>query len=243
VGIKHQNRLIFRHFLLWLTIWKKRGLNRPGFAHPEHAWRKCLLEPAISILIIEDNEDDFILLREMIQSSGEIESKIFHEDSLKGALSVAGSIAIDVAIIDLCLPDSFGLDTYHAFHEKYPLIPTIIMTGARDHDMAFEAVRKGAQDYLFKGEPSATAVIRTIRYAIERQRLMTELKIALDHIKQLQGMLPICSVCKNIRDDHGYWNRIDTYLSKHSEVEFSHSICPECAKKLYPDFYKRIELK
>jgi hypothetical protein len=72
---------------------------------------------------------------------------------------------------------------------------------------------------------------------------MTELKNALDHIKQLQGMLPICSVCKNIRDDKGYWNRIDTYLSKHSEVEFSHSICPDCAKNLYPQFYKAEKFK
>ena len=104
--------------------------------------------------------------------------------------------------------------------------------------MAIEAVRKGAQDYLFKGEPSATVIIRTIRYAIERQRLMTELKTALDHIKQLQGMLPICSECKKIRDDKGYWNRIESYISRHSEVEFSHGICPDCAKKLYPELYE-----
>ncbi len=197
----------------------------------------------ISILVIEDNEDDFILLREMIESSPEIEANIFHEDTLKGALSVAESIHVDAAVIDLCLPDSFGLDTYQSFHEKHPFVPTIILTGDRDHDAAFKAVQKGAQDYLFKGEPSATAIIRTIRYAIERQRLMTELKIALDHIKQLQGMLPICSVCKNIRDDQGYWNHIETYLSRHSAVEFSHSICPDCAKKLYPEIYNRIKLK
>ena len=197
-----------------------------------------MMKQKITALIIEDSVDDFLLLKEVLESSEEVEAEILHKDRLEDAVSAAANIAIDVAIIDLSLPDSFGLDSYISFHEKHPLIPTIIMTGFRDHDLALEAVRKGAQDYLFKGEPSATAIIRTIRYAIERQRLMTELKTALDHIKQLQGMLPICSECKKIRDDKGYWNRIESYISRHSGVEFSHGICPDCAKKLYPELYE-----
>ena len=195
------------------------------------------MKKKITVLVIEDSVDDFCLLREVLESSEEVEVRILHEERLEGALSAAKNRAIDVAIIDLSLPDSFGLDTYVSFHERHPLIPTIIMTGSKDHDMAFEAVRKGAQDYLFKGEPSSTAIIRTILYAIERQRLMTELRVALDHIKQLQGMLPICSVCKKIRDDRGYWNRIESYISEHSEAKFSHSLCPDCAKELYPNLY------
>jgi PAS domain S-box-containing protein len=65
-----------------------------------------------------------------------------------------------------------------------------------------------------------------------------KLQDALVKVKTLSGMLPICSNCKKIRDDKGYWNQIESYIAKHSEVDFSHSICPECAKKLYPDFYK-----
>jgi DNA-binding NtrC family response regulator len=195
------------------------------------------LKQKISVLVVEDSLDDYFFLKRVLDSSEEIEANFFHEDRLERAISVAKNKVIDVAIIDLCLPDSFGLDTYLAFHEKYPLIPTIIMTGYKDHQMAFAAVQKGAQDYLIKGEPSATAIIRTIRYAIERQRLTTELKTALDHINQLQGMLPICSVCKNIRDDKGYWNRIESYISEHSEVKFSHGLCPDCARKIYPDLY------
>jgi DNA-binding NtrC family response regulator len=195
------------------------------------------MKQKIAVLIIEDSLNDFFFLKRVLETSEEVEAKIFHADRLGGAIFVAKNNPIDVAIIDLSLPDSFGLDTYISFHEKYPFIPKIIMTGYKDHDLAFEAVQKGAQDYLFKGEPSATAIIRTIRYAIERQRLITELRNALDHIKQLQGMLPICSVCKKIRDDKGYWNRIESYISMHSEVKFSHGICPDCAKKLYPDLY------
>ena len=63
-----------------------------------------------------------------------------------------------------------------------------------------------------------------------------ELKEALDKVKLLSGFLPICASCKKIRDDKGYWNQIEIYIRDHSEAEFSHSVCPECAKKLYPDF-------
>ena len=69
----------------------------------------------------------------------------------------------------------------------------------------------------------------------EREKLIKELKNVLDQVKQLSGMLPICSSCKMIRDDKGYWSQIESYIRDHSEAEFSHSICPECAKKLYPD--------
>jgi hypothetical protein len=62
-----------------------------------------------------------------------------------------------------------------------------------------------------------------------------KLEAALSKIKALSGMLPICSHCKKIRDDKGYWNQIETYIKEHSEAEFSHSICQECAKKYYPD--------
>ncbi|CAB1064980.1 hypothetical protein D1BOALGB6SA_9777 [Olavius sp. associated proteobacterium Delta 1] len=67
----------------------------------------------------------------------------------------------------------------------------------------------------------------------EREKLITKLHDALDNIKTLKGLLPICANCKNIRDDKGYWNQIETYIRDHSEAKFSHSICPLCAEKLY----------
>jgi DNA-binding NtrC family response regulator len=198
------------------------------------------MKQKITVLIVEDNPDDYLILQEVLKSSNEVEAVLLYESRLEGALSAAGNEnnAIDVAIVDLSLPDSFGLDTFVAFHERYPMIPTIIMTGARDQEMAFEAVRKGAQDYLFKSELTSAAIIRSIRYAIERQCLTTDLRTALIHIQKLQGMLPICAICKNIRDDKGYWNRVEEYISKYLDVEFSHGICPECAQEHYPEFYK-----
>ena len=67
----------------------------------------------------------------------------------------------------------------------------------------------------------------------------TELKEALSKVKLLSGFIPICASCKKIRDDKGYWNQIESYIKKHSEAEFTHSICPKCSKKLYPEIYDR----
>lgn len=78
---------------------------------------------------------------------------------------------------------------------------------------------------------------------IEKDNLIVELKDALSEVKTLSGLLPICASCKKIRDDRGYWNQIEFYIRDHSEAEFSHSICPECAKKLYPAIYKEKDIK
>jgi hypothetical protein len=66
--------------------------------------------------------------------------------------------------------------------------------------------------------------------------LIAELQGALAKVKLLSGFLPICAACKKIRDDKGYWKQIESYIRDHSEAEFSHGICPDCAKKLYPEF-------
>jgi len=68
--------------------------------------------------------------------------------------------------------------------------------------------------------------------------MVAELRTTLSEIKTLSGLLPICSSCKKIRDDKGYWNQIESYISEHSGVDFSHSICPECAKTMYLEFYE-----
>jgi two-component system, cell cycle sensor histidine kinase and response regulator CckA len=70
----------------------------------------------------------------------------------------------------------------------------------------------------------------------EREKLIHELQEALSKVNTLSGLLPICASCKKIRDDKGYWNQIESYITTRSEAEFSHGICPECLKKLYPDF-------
>lgn len=70
------------------------------------------------------------------------------------------------------------------------------------------------------------------------ESLVTELQHALSEVKKLSGLLPICSHCKKVRDDQGYWNQIEEYIRDHSEARFSHGICPECMKKYYPEYHE-----
>jgi PAS domain S-box-containing protein len=77
----------------------------------------------------------------------------------------------------------------------------------------------------------------------EREKIIENLQKSLDEIKTLRGILPICSFCKNIRNDDGYYEQIEAYIHKHSGVDFSHTICPKCMEKYYPEEYKRMVLK
>lgn len=91
-------------------------------------------------------------------------------------------------------------------------------------------------------EDEVLAIVRDIterkRAEQERESLIEELQNALAQVKTLSGLLPICAACKRIRDDNGYWQQIEAYIGEHSEAEFSHGICPECARRLYPEHYK-----
>jgi PAS domain S-box-containing protein len=76
--------------------------------------------------------------------------------------------------------------------------------------------------------------------AKEREKLIQELQYALDNIKTLQGLIPICASCKKIRDDKGFWNQVEGYISQHTDAKFTHGICPDCSKKLYGNLYERV---
>jgi PAS domain S-box-containing protein len=88
----------------------------------------------------------------------------------------------------------------------------------------------------------ALGIVRDIRERKraeeERERLISELQEALAKIKTLRGLIPICASCKKVRDDQGYWQQVEVYIRDHSEAEFSHGLCPDCARQLYPDFYQ-----
>ena len=84
---------------------------------------------------------------------------------------------------------------------------------------------------------SGIDITKIIQLEKERERIIKDLKQALGKVRTLSGLLPICSNCKKIRDDKGYWNQIEEYIKKYSEAEFSHGLCPDCAQALYADYY------
>ncbi len=97
--------------------------------------------------------------------------------------------------------------------------------------------KSGDEDHLLLTISDITSLKRAEQ---DKQTMIENLQKALSGVKKLSGLLPICASCKKIRDDQGYWNDVERYVSEHSEAQFSHSLCPDCMKKLYPDFADEI---
>ena len=199
----------------------------------------------IRVLLIEDDPDDAYLIMEMVADEKSVTISIEHVTSLTAGIDRLKDGGINIVLSDLGLPESSGFETLNLLLPVAGSLPVIVLTGLSDQKIGSEAVRAGAQDYLFKGQVNGSLLVRSILYAIERQQMETEreellleLKEALSQVKLLSGFLPICSSCKKIRNDKGYWQQIESYISEHSNAEFSHGLCEKCAKRLYPEFYK-----
>jgi DNA-binding NarL/FixJ family response regulator len=195
---------------------------------------------SIHTLLIEDNPDDALLIQRYLTDSPTVKYNVMCVALLADGLTCLKNIYFDVVLLDLVLPDGpTGLATLEKVYALVPHIPIVVLTGHDDDELAIEAVQTGAQDYLVKGQINGALLGRSIQYAIERKKMLTQLEHSAKEIKKLRGFLPICSNCKKIRDDKGYWTQVETYISNHSETEFSHGICPDCAAKLYPTLYKK----
>ena len=99
-----------------------------------------------------------------------------------------------------------------------------------------ERVERRSAQLRKANEELRKEVAERVRAEQEKECVIMDLKKALAQVKKLSGMLPICASCKKIRDDKGYWQQIEAYIRDHSEAQFSHGICPDCARKLYPEF-------
>lgn len=122
----------------------------------------------IKILLVDDNPGDVLLCKHILNDQEEHRFKIQYAPRLSTALRKARTISFDLILLDLCLPDSTGLDTFVKMKSQVRDIPIIVLTGTKDEETAVNAVRKGAQDYLVKDELTEGLLIRSIRYAIER---------------------------------------------------------------------------
>ncbi len=193
----------------------------------------------IKILLVEDNPGDVALFKRLVGEASGIACELSHASRLDEAIELLRVQPADIVMLDLSLPDSQGLQTVERFRAAQPAFSIIVLTGLEDESAGLAAVKAGAQDYLIKGKIDSPLLLRAIRYAIERAKLLRELQEALANIKTLSGLLPICATCKKIRDDKGYWNQVEVYVMQHSDTTFSHGICPECAKKTMDDFLKR----
>jgi AmiR/NasT family two-component response regulator len=194
----------------------------------------------IRVLIVEDDA----LVSEMIQGLLEEMSYVIVGRAVNGsqAIGMTQSTRPDVVLMDIKLPDMDGIEATRRIHESCPT-PVVVLTAYDTPELVERASVAGVGAYLVK-PPDADEIDRAITIAMARfedlmelRRLNAELQDALYKVKTLSGLLPICCSCKKIRDDEGYWNQLEVYIRGHSEVEFSHGLCPECAKELYPEIF------
>jgi PAS domain S-box-containing protein len=102
------------------------------------------------------------------------------------------------------------------------------------------SILKDAEGNIIATLSSGEDITERRKAELEREKALSELKEAMEKIKVLRGLIPICASCKKIRDDKGYWIQVEAYIREHSDAEFTHSICPDCVKKLYPELASKI---
>lgn len=149
-----------------------------------------MTEQTIKVLLIEDNPGDALLLTEALRKSPDPAFRVRHVERLGEALAVLTREAFNVVLLDLSLPDSLGLDTFTRLHTRFPDIPVVLITGLSDETVAGKAVRQGAQDYLAKGQTPGPLLVRSIRYAMERQAAAME----LSRVNRALKVLSECNV-------------------------------------------------
>ncbi|MDX8394663.1 MAG: response regulator [Mariprofundales bacterium] len=142
----------------------------------------------------------------------------------------------DLILLDVSMP---GMDGYEACQrlKKIPdtqNIPIIFVTSHADREAEKHGFTLGAVDYIVK--PISVPILRArVKTHLSLHRTITELRLALAEIKALNGLLPMCSWCRKMRDDSGYWLQVEQYLNDHTGIMVTHGICPECKQIHFPD--------
>ena len=192
-----------------------------------------------NILVVEDDTHVAAVLEARLQSFGYDVCDIARTGP--NAVRIAVDRSPDLVLMDILLEgDMNGVEAAELIHNQKD-VPIIFITCLSDQDLLERAIKANAYGYILKPYDNAelryTIEIALLKYRAskEHERLIADLEKALNEVKRLSGLLPICASCKKIRNADGTWQQIEEYIHAHSEADFSHSICPECIKTLYPE--------
>jgi signal transduction histidine kinase/CheY-like chemotaxis protein len=193
----------------------------------------------IRILMVEDSELDALLTKRDLERAGyDVTSKrVETESALEQALR---QTTWDAVLCDYTMPQFSGKTALRVVREADADLPFIYVSGTIGEDVAVEALKAGANDYVLKSKliRLAPAMKRELLDAklrrdhrileADRQQLIVKLTVAMEQVKQLTGIVPICAGCKKIRNERSEWQRFELYVQEHSEAHFSHGLCPNC---------------
>lgn len=181
-----------------------------------------------SVLIVDDNTTNIQWLGTMLKKEN-FQIAV----ALNGieALQFLEREKVDIILLDIMMPICDGYDTCSIIKKdkRFNTIPVIFLTAKTEMDDIIKGFKVGAVDYITKPF-NAEELLARVSVHVELVRSRNE-------IKKLQSILPICCKCKNIRNDEGYWKKIETYFAENTDFTFSHGLCPDCAKRIYPDLF------
>ena len=188
------------------------------------------------ILLVEDESIVATIIYKDLKDMGYDPIDVVDTGEL--AIAKARELRPDLILMDIQLPGEIdGVEVATQIVQN-PGCPVIFLSGSSDQAVLDRAKISEPYGYLIKpvNKLELNAMIQITLYKVkvehERADLLLKLQDALEEIKVLHGMLPICACCKKIRDDSGYWHQIESYIAKHSEANFTHGVCPECKEKL-----------
>ncbi len=177
----------------------------------------------IHVLLVEDNPGDARLLQEYLREDSFVNFQFQPAECLAEALTALQDKQFDVVLLDLTLPDSAGFETFTALHAQSPMLPFVVMTGLDDENLALQALKHGAQDYLVKGQFRDSHLLsRAVRYAIERKRIQFELQ---ERERQFQAQAQLLDLAldsimvRDVNDRITFWNHGAEVMYGWSEAE------------------------
>lgn len=188
---------------------------------------------ALRILLVEDNILDAKAARRALEKS-DLTCEITHAKSSGEAKRILAESTFDLAILDFRLGAETGLDVLEVLGD----LPAIIATGSGNEDVAVQAMRKGAYDYVVKdGRGNYLALLpRVVDNVVKRRQaeiqqieLIEQLQAAAEQINTLEKFIPICCNCRKLRSKEGYWQRLEAYLEEHTTAKLTHGYCKSCA--------------
>jgi len=190
------------------------------------------------VLIVDDN----VLALETIQEILERQGYKVIGRAMNGsqAIDLVEELTPDLVLMDIEMPRLDGLEAARQIQDRCPT-PVVMLTAHDAPDLVAQAGEVGVMSYILKPpRPDVVALVLPLalirfRELQELRRVNDELAHALEEVKTLSGLLPICANCKRIRDDEGYWHHVEHYIQSHSQARFSHGICPSCMQLLYGD--------
>lgn len=199
------------------------------------------------VLVADDDPLHCMMMEKMLAPLGlDVET---HFDGDAALAAILSSVPPHVAVIDWNMPGLDGIQLCRQAKrgKKQARTHLLMLTGRDDRADIVAALEAGADDYLakpaYKDELRARILngVRLVDLQLALERRVAELEEALHNVKVLQGLLPICSYCKSVRSDDNYWQKVEAYLCEHSELRFSHGICPSCFDTIVEPQLRKLE--